>query len=308
MADTRAGHAALIGEPNAGKSTLMNRIVGGKVSIVTHKAQTTRSRVRGIAVRDQSQIVFIDTPGLFAPRSARDRAMVSAAWKSLAEADIVLLVAQAQRGLNAAMSLILDALSRESVSTGKIALVINKIDLVRRESLLAVASEFAARRDFERVFMISAAKDRGVSDLADWLADSLPPGDWIYPPDQIAVASLQSMAAEITREKLMLRMHQEIPYRTAVETGSWRALGDGSVRIDQTIFVASKSHRRMIVGPGGTVIRQIGAAARRDMRDLAGCPVHLFLQVKLRPKQAAEAPRRESMGLSCPDTMQRAGT
>ena len=303
MADRRSGHVALIGEPNAGKSTLMNRIVGSKVSIVTHKAQTTRSRVRGIAVRNQSQIVFVDTPGLFAPRRKLDRAMVSAAWKSLAGADIVLLTAQAHRGLNAAAAAILDRLDREPPPEAKIALVINKIDLVRRESLLALAAEFAARREFESVFMISAARGDGVSDLADWLAENLPPGGWMYPSDQIADASLQSMAAEITREKLLLRMHQEIPYRISVETDRWHTERDGSVRVDQTVFVASKSHKRMVIGPGGTVIRQIGTEARRGIQDLAGCRVHLFLQVKLRPKWEEDASRYESMGLSYSDTM-----
>ena len=301
VADTRAGLVALVGEPNAGKSTLMNRIIGSKVSIVTHKAQTTRSRIRGITVRDQTQIVFVDTPGLFEARNRLDRAMVAAAWKSLSEADIVLLLAPAHRGVTDAAETILERLGSEPGRRRLTALAINKIDLVRPRQLLELASAFAGAFEFDRVFMISATNGSGVDDVADWLADSLPEGPFPYPEDQIADAPLQAIAAEITREKLMLRMHQEIPYKVAVETECWTPRRDGTVSIEQTVYAASKSHKKMIIGPGGSVIRQIGADARRDIQQLLGCGAHLFLRVKLRPKWAEDAMRYERIGLSFSD-------
>ena len=301
MTETRSGLVALVGEPNAGKSTLMNHIVGNKVSIVTHKAQTTRTRVRGIALAGSTQIVFVDTPGLFAPRNKLDRAMVAAAWKGLTEADAVLLLIQAHRGLTSASKTIIEKLKRNCRENQKTALAINKIDLVRRDSLLATVASACELTDFDKVFMISASKGSGVSDVVAWLADSLPAGPWPYPADQIADSSLQAMAAEITREKLMLRMHQEIPYKLSVETESWTPLADGTVRIEQIVYAATKSHKKMLIGPGGSVIRQIGSDARKDISELAECKVHLFLQVKLRPKWIDESERYERMGLTYAD-------
>lgn len=299
MAEKRAGHVVLLGEANTGKSTLMNSIVATKVSIVTHKAQTTRSRIRGIALRGNSQIVFIDTPGLFVAHSKFDRAMVSAAWRSLHDADIVLLMVQAQNKLNRTAANILERLKHEPPNEAKVALVVNKIDLVRRETLLSTISELSAQFAFDQVFLISASQGDGVSDVANYLADNLPIGDWLYPPEQIAASSMQAMAAEITREKLLLRMHQEIPYQTTVNHENWHIQKDHSVRIDQTILVVSQRHKRMIIGPQGKVIRQIGEAARKDIEVLAECRVHLFLQVKIKPRWADET--NQNPDLSLPD-------
>ncbi|MCY4196022.1 MAG: GTPase Era [Rhodobacteraceae bacterium] len=307
--ETRCGYVALIGEPNVGKSTLMNRIVGSKVSIVTHKAQTTRMRIRGIAIRQRSQIVFIDTPGLFPPRSRLDRAMVATAWNSLNEAGMILLLVQATRGLTETVQVILDRLDEQvdnqPDAAAKISLVVNKIDLVPRASLLELVSRFSESRVFARVFLISARHGDGVDDIADWLADTVPAGKWMYPVDQIADASLQVMAAEITREKLLLRMHQEIPYRTAVETERWQMRDDGSVRLDQSILVTSKSHKRMIIGPGGRVIRAIGEAARKDMEQLTDCRIHLFLRVRLEPNWAEDPRHFAGIGLAHQDITDR---
>ena len=295
MVDKRFGQVALIGQPNAGKSTLMNRIVGSKVSIVTHKAQTTRTQIRGIAITGETQIVFVDTPGLFAPRNRLDQTMVAAAWKSLDAADIILLIAMAHCGINQGMSVILDQIdSREQ--TARVVLVINKIDLVRRDSLLETIASFSKHYDFESVFLISATKGDGVGDLVSWLEYALPLSNWMYSPDQIADASLQSLAAEITREKLMLRMHQEIPYQLAVITDNWHQFKDGSVRIDQSIIVASNSHKRMIIGPKGGVIGQIGKESRKDIQQLTSQQIHLFLQVKTRPKWIDGAVNYQTMG------------
>ena len=293
---SRAGSVALIGEPNTGKSTLMNQIVGSKVSIVTHKAQTTRSRIRGIAIRDNTQIVFVDTPGLFNPRNRLDKGMVSSAWRSLEESDIILLMVMAPRGLNNTFKSILERLAGAEPPL-KVALVINKIDLVPRNSLLEKIATFSNLHDFERVFMISAANGDGVDDIVDWLASVMPVAKWMYPSNQIADASLQSMAAEITREKLLLRVHQEIPYQANVETERWLVRKDGSVRIDQSIIVSAKSHKHIVVGPKGSVIRQIGIDARKDIQTLTKCQIHLFLQVKIRPDWA-NAPISHDLGLS----------
>ncbi|MCY3879020.1 MAG: GTPase Era [Rhodobacteraceae bacterium] len=307
MAEKRAGLIALVGEPNAGKSTLMNRIVGSKVSIVTHKAQTTRSRIRGIAVAGESQLVFVDTPGLFVARRRLDKAMVAAARRGIAEADIVLLMVQAHRGLNEANALILEQLQQEPASPRLTALAINKSDMVAPGRLLEVASEFAERMEFDRVFMISALRGSGVEDVVQWLAGNLPPGAWPYPPEQMADVPLRVLAAEITREKLLLRLHQEIPYQLAVETESWTRGRDGAVRIEQTVIVAGKSHKKMIIGPGGSVIKQIGTESRREIEKLLGGTAHLFLRIKVRPKWTGEPIRYERMGLSFADTVGEAG-
>jgi GTP-binding protein Era len=282
----RAGFVALIGEPNAGKSTLLNALVGAKVSIVTHKVQTTRSPVRGIVVEGESQLVFVDTPGLFRPRRRLDRAMVAAAWAGSADADVVVLLVEAHRGITEGVEAILAALD-ERLPPGKpVALAINKIDRVRRERLLALSADLNARRAFAATFMIAASRGDGVADLRRWLAEAVPEGPWLYPEDQIADLPMRLLAAEITREKLTLRLHQELPYQLTVETESWRELGDGSARI--------------VLGRGGETIRAVGAAARAEIAEALERPVHLFLEVKVRPRWLDEPERYRELGLDYP--------
>lgn len=297
---TRAGFVALIGEPNAGKSTLLNRMVGAKVSIVTHKVQTTRARIRGIAIEGQSQVVFVDTPGLFRPRRRLDRAMVAAAWGGAADADIVVLLIEAHRGLTEGVRAILTDLA-ERAGGARVALAINKIDRVKAESLLALAGEANRAFPFERTFMISAERGHGVDDLRAWLAAELPEGPWLYPEDQIADLPMRMIAAEITREKLTLRLHEEIPYQLTVETERWEDRDDGSVRIDQLIYVAREGHKGIVLGKGGETVKAIGQAARAEIAEFLGRPVHLFLQVKVRPNWLDEAERYSEMGLDFSD-------
>ena len=293
---TRCGFVALIGEPNAGKSTLLNRMVGAKVSIVTHKVQTTRARIRGVALEGDSQIVFVDTPGLFQPRRRLDRAMVSAAWSGAADADIVVLMVEAHRGITPGVEAILEALD-ERVVGQPVVLAINKIDRVKRDALLALSAKLNERRNFEATFMISAEKGSGVADLRTWLAERLPEGPWLYPEDQIADLPMRMIAAEITREKLTLRLHQELPYQLTVETEQWQERKDGSVRIEQVIYVARPGHRGIALGPKGQTIKQIGMAARQELEEFLGRKVHLFLDVRVREKWQDEAERYEEMGL-----------
>lgn len=298
---TRCGFVALIGEPNAGKSTLMNRIVGAKVSIVTHKVQTTRARIRGVAMEGEAQLVFVDTPGLFKPRRRLDRAMVAAAWGGAADADIVVLLVEAHRGITEGVERILDGLG--DIGQGRtVALAINKIDRVRAEALLALTKEMSEAFDFEKVFMISAEKGHGVEDLTDWLAQNLPPGPWLYPEDQIADVPMRMLAAELTREKLMLRLHQELPYQLTVETENWENRKDGSVRVDQVVYVAREGHKGIVLGHRGETIKAIGQAARAELEDLVGGKVHLFIQVRVRPRWEEEAERYREMGLDFRDT------
>jgi GTP-binding protein Era len=302
---TRCGFVAVIGEPNAGKSTLVNAMVGSKVSIVTHKVQTTRSRIRGIAIEKtgeaDSQIVFVDTPGLFAPRRRLDRAMVASAWAGAGDADIIVLMIEAHRGVTEGVEAILEALDTH-VSPGKpVALVINKIDRVKRDQLLALTADMNARRAFTETFMISAEKGHGVGDLRRWLAENLPKGAWHYPEDQVADAPLRQIAAEITREKLTLRLHQELPYQMTVETESWDEKKDGSVRVAQIIYVARDGHKGIVLGKKGETIRQIGADARAEIAKLIERPVHLFLTVKVRPGWLDEPERYREMGLDFSD-------
>ena len=297
MADTRAGFVSLIGEPNVGKSTLLNRLVGTKLSIVTHKAQTTRARLRGIAIRNRSQLVFVDTPGLFAPRRRLDRAMVAAAWSSAADADIAVLIIDAARGLSGETSGIVGSLRDRRAGGSALVLAVNKIDLVRRESLLETVKKLSSAGKFDGVFMISAFNGSGVDDLADWLADAVPEGPWLYPADQISDAPLRMLAAEITREKLMLRLHQELPYQLTVGTDSWKENEDGSVRIDQIIYVARDSHKGMVLGSSGSVIKHVGTSARKEIEKLVERNVHLFLRVKVRPKWMEEEERFTEIGL-----------
>ncbi|MBN2907138.1 MAG: GTPase Era [Rhodobacteraceae bacterium] len=301
MTETRAGFVALIGEPNAGKSTLLNRMVGAKVSIVTHKVQTTRARIRGVAIEGDAQIVFVDTPGLFRPRRRLDRAMVAAAWGGAADADVVVLLIEAHRGRTPGVDAILETL-RERISPNQaVALAINKIDRVKAEVLLALSQELNAAFPFVRTFMISAEKGFGVADLRTWLGEMLPEGPWLYPEDQIADLPMRMIAAEMTREKLTLRLHQELPYQLTVETENWEDRKDGSTRIDQVIYVARDGHKGIILGHKGETIKAVSQAARAEIAEFLGRPVHLFLQVKVRPGWLDEAARYSEMGLDFRD-------
>lgn len=297
---TRAGFAALIGEPNAGKSTLLNRMVGAKVSIVTHKVQTTRARIRGVALEGESQIVFVDTPGLFQPRRRLDRAMVAAAWGGASDADVVLLLIEAQRGLTPGVERILEGLAE--IKGRPVALVINKIDRVKAEALLALTEEMNARFDFVRSFMISAEKGHGVDDLRKWLAAEMPQSPWLYPEDQIADLPMQMIAAEITREKLTLRLHQELPYQLTVETENWEERKDGSARIDQIIYVSRAGHKGIVLGNKGETIKAVGKAAREELEEFMDRKVHLFLQVRHREGWQDEAERYSNIGLDFRDS------
>ncbi|MEM9972266.1 MAG: GTPase Era, partial [Pseudomonadota bacterium] len=286
---TRAGFVALIGEPNAGKSTLLNRMVGAKVSIVTHKVQTTRARIRGVALEGDSQIVFVDTPGLFQPRRRLDRAMVAAAWGGAGDADIVVLMVEAHRGVTKGVEAILAKLPE--LGERRVALAINKIDRVESPVLLGLTAELNDRYPFAETFMISAEKGHGVDDLKGWLAAELPEGPWLYPEDQIADLPLRMIAAEMTREKLTLRLHQELPYQLTVETESWDERDDGSARIDQVIYVARDGHKGIVLGKKGETIKAIGALAREEITRFLDRKVHLFLTVKVRPNWLDEAER-----------------
>ena len=297
---SRAGFVALIGEPNAGKSTLTNRMVGAKVSIVTHKVQTTRARIRGVALEGESQIVFVDTPGLFRPRRRLDRAMVAAAWGGAADADIIVLMVEAHRGITDGVETILEGL--EEIGQGRrVALAINKIDKVKSEVLLALSEELNKRHSFERTFMISAEKGHGAKDLKEWLAAELPEGPWLYPEDQIADLPMRMIAAEMTREKLTLRLHQELPYQLTVETEAWEERKDGSARVDQMIYVMRDGHKGIVLGKKGETIKAVSMAAREELEEFLGRRVHLFLQVKVRPNWLEESERYSEMGLDFKD-------
>lgn len=297
---TRAGFVALIGEPNAGKSTLLNRMVGAKVSIVTHKVQTTRARIRGIAMHGQAQIVFVDTPGIFRPRRRLDRSMVAAAWGGAADADIVVLLIEAHRGLTDGVQAILESL-REKAGGHPVALAINKIDRVKAEELLALSQRMNEAFPFVRTFMISAERGHGTGDLLAWLAETVPEGPWLYPEDQIADLPMRMIAAEITREKLTLRLHEEIPYQLTVETENWEERKDGSARIDQVVYVSRAGHKGIVLGKGGETIKAVSRAAREELIEFMGRPVHLFLRVALRENWLDEAERYTEMGLDFRD-------
>ncbi len=298
---TRAGFVALIGEPNAGKSTLLNRMVGAKVSIVTHKVQTTRARIRGIAMEGEAQIVFVDTPGLFRPRRRLDRAMVKAAWGGAADADIVVLLIEAHRGLTEGVRAILDRVAAELPRGKPVALAINKIDRVKAEALLKLTEEMNAAYPFANTFMISAERGHGVEDLKAWLGAELPEGSWFYPEDQIADLPLRMIAAEVTREKLTLRLHEELPYQLTVETERWEEKKDGSARIDQIVYVARAGHKGIVLGHKGETIKAVGQAARAELMEFLDRPVHLFLQVKVRENWQEERERYSEMGLEFKD-------
>ena len=297
---TRAGFVALIGEPNAGKSTLLNRMVGAKVSIVTHKVQTTRARIRGIAIEGTSQIVFVDTPGIFRPRRRLDRSMVAAAWGGTDDADVICLLVEAHRGRTEGVARIIETLTNRARDR-TVALIINKIDRVKAEALLALAESMNAAFPFARTFMVSAERGYGCDDLREWLAGQMPPGPWLYPEDQIADLPMRMIAAEMTREKLTLRLHEEIPYQLTVETEGWEERKDGSARVDQVIYVARPGHKGIVLGKGGETIKAVSQAARVELEEFMGRRVHLFLQVRVRENWLDEAERYSEMGLDFRD-------
>jgi len=301
MAEQRCGFIALIGEPNAGKSTLLNRMVGAKISIVTHKVQTTRTRIRGVAIEGDAQLIFVDTPGLFRPRRRLDRAMVNAAWAGAGDADVVVLMIEAHRGMTEGVKAIVETLAERVSPKQVVALAINKIDRVKSDKLLALTAQMNDAFDFAATFMISAERGHGVVDLRKWLAEQVPQGVWLYPEDQIADLPLRMIAAEITREKLTLRLHQELPYQLTVETENWEERKDGSVRIDQVIYVTRDGHKGITLGPKGETIKAVSMASRADIAEFLGRKVHLFLQVKLRPNWLEEAERYSEMGLDFRD-------
>jgi GTPase len=294
---TRAGFVALIGAPNAGKSTLLNALVGAKVSIVSRKVQTTRALVRGIAIEGSAQIVFVDTPGLFKPKRRLDRAMVTSAWGGAGDADAVCLLLDVRKGVDEENEAILGRLPE--LRQPKV-LILNKIDLIERTRLLNLAASVNARLPFDHTFMISALTGDGVADLRKRLAVLMPESPWLYPEDQVSDAPLRMLAAEITREKIYERLHEELPYQSTVETDQWQQRDDGSVRIEQTVFVERESQRKIVLGKGGQTIKAIGQAARKDIAEIAEAPVHLFLFVKVREGWEDDPERYREMGLEFP--------
>jgi GTP-binding protein Era len=295
--DTRCGFVALIGAPNAGKSTLLNALVGSKVTIVSHKVQTTRALIRGIAVEGASQLIFVDTPGIFSPKRRLDRAMVTTAWSGAHEADLVGVLVDARKGLEEEAEAIVERLG--DVRPPKI-LILNKIDVVPRDTLLALAQAANEKAKFEATFMISALTGDGVTDLKRWLAERVPPGPWLYPPDQMSDAPMRQLAAEITREKLFERLHQELPYHSTVETEVWKELRGGDIRIEQTIYVERESQRKIVLGKGGATIKAIGEGSRREIAEITETKVHLFLFVKVREGWGDDPERYRAMGLEFP--------
>jgi GTP-binding protein Era len=293
----RCGFVAIIGAPNVGKSTLVNAMVGSKVTIVSPKVQTTRAIIRGIAIEGDAQLIFVDTPGIFAPRRRLDRAMVAVAWSGAHDADIVALMVDAKRGLDDETMAIAAKLA--DIAATKI-LIVNKVDLVAKPSLLGLVHAANERITCAATFMVSAQSGDGVAEVKHWLAAHAPSGPWHYPQDQISDAPMRALAAEITREKIYLRLHQELPYRSTVETDVWKELRDGSVRIEQTIFVERESQRKIALGKGGQAIRSIGAEARKEIAKLIEKPVHLFLFVKVREGWADDPARYREMGLEFP--------
>ena len=295
--ETRCGFVALIGAPNAGKSTLLNALVGSKVTIVSHKVQTTRALIRGIALEGQSQLIFVDTPGIFVPKRRLDRAMVTTAWSGAHEADLVGVLIDARKGLDEEAEALLARLA--DVKPAKI-LILNKIDLVPRDTLLLLTKIANEKAKFDSTFMISALTGDGVADLKAWLAGCMPPSPWLYPPDQMSDAPIRQLAAEITREKLFERLHQELPYHSTVETEVWKELRGGDIRIEQTIYVERESQRKIVLGKGGQTIKAIGEAARKEIAGIVGAKVHLFLFVKVREGWGEDPERYRAMGLEFP--------
>src|SRR5262245_2373430 len=294
---TRCGFVALIGAPNAGKSTLVNALVGSKVAIVTPKVQTTRTLLRGIAMEGPAQLVLGDAPGIFAPRRRLDRAMVTTAWTGAHDADVVAVLIDAKKGLDDEAEAILSKL--EEVRQPKV-LILNKVDIVDKEKLLGLAQALNTKARFDTTFMISALSGDGVADVRKWLAGHVPEGPWHYPEDEVSDAPMRLLAAEITREKLYLKLHQELPYQSTVETETWTERKDGSVRIEQAIYVERESQRKIVLGKEGRSIRAIGAAARRELAEILEKPVHLFLFVKVRESWGDDPERYRAMGLEYP--------
>jgi len=295
--ETRCGFVALVGAPNAGKSTLVNRLVGVKVSIVSHKVQTTRALIRGLVIHEDAQIVFVDTPGIFAPKRRLDRAMVATAWGGAIDADVIALLIDAKKGLDDDNLAILDKLAG---APRRKVLILNKIDTIPRDRLLALAQEAAARVSFDRIFMISAKTGDGVADLPAYLAEEMPVGPWLYPADDVSDLPMRALAAEITREKLFARVHDELPYASTVETEKWEVRPDGSARVEQTIYVERESQKRIVVGKGGQTVKQISMEARKEIAEIAETEIHLFLFVKVRENWADDPERYREMGLEFP--------
>jgi len=295
--NTKAGFIALIGAPNAGKSTLLNALVGSKVSIVSRKVQTTRALVRGIAIEGDAQLIFVDTPGIFKPKRRLDRAMVTSAWGGAGDADVVAFLLDARKGLDEEAEAILSKLP--DLKQSKI-LILNKIDLIERSRLLAMAASLNEKVPFAHTFMISALTGSGTDRLKRELAGMMPQGPWLYPEDQISDAPLRMLAAEITREKIYERLHEELPYQSTVETDQWQLRPDGSVRIEQTVFVERDSQRKIVLGKGGQTIKAIGQLARKEIAEIAETPVHLFIFVKVRENWSDDPERYREMGLEFP--------
>ncbi len=305
MSETHCGFAAIIGAPNAGKSTLTNALVGSKVSIVTPKVQTTRMPVRGVVIRGQTQIVFVDTPGIFKPRRKLDRAMVNSAWTGANDADAILLIVDApdlvaQPDGHAARDTqaIIDGLK---AGNKKAALLLNKIDGMKRTDLLPLIEKFNAEGIFDQVFVISALKGDHIEDVANWCVSKMPPGPWLFPEDQAADIPSRLLAAEVTREKIYLRLHDELPYATAVETEKWEERNDGSVKIDQVIYVERDGQKAIVLGKGGATIKKIGELARAELEEMFARRVHLFLFVKVSENWAEERDHYREMGLEYPE-------
>ena len=293
--ETRCGFIAILGAPNVGKSTLMNRVVGTKVSIVSPKVQTTRTRVLGIALEGEAQLIFIDTPGIFKPKRRLDRAMVAAAWGGAGDADHVVLLVDSQRGITPDTQSIIDKL--KSQVGRRVDLALNKVDLVYKQDLLTLTEKLNQFDIFDEIFMISAEKGEGVDELVNYIKAKMPVSPWLFPEDQISDMPMRLLAAEITREKLYLKLHQELPYATTVETEAWEEKKDGSIRIEQTIYVERESQRSIVLGKGGKMIKSIGAESRRDLTEIADTPVHLFLFVKVREKWGDDPSRYSHWGL-----------
>ncbi len=294
---TRCGMVALIGAPNVGKSTLVNQLVGAKVSIVTHKVQTTRARIRGVMTEGASQVVLVDTPGIFVPRRRLDRAMVEAAWSGAKDADIVAFIIDAAKGLDGDGERILERLRSLH---GPVVLLLNKIDLIRKDRLLALVTELHGAGSFDETFMISALGGDGVGDLKTYVTANIPEGPWLFPEDDLSDLPLRMLAAEITREKLYLRLHQELPYASTIETTAWKKLRDGSARIEQTIFVERASQKQIVLGKGGQTIKAISSEAREELKEIVGTNVHLFVFVKVRENWGDDPERFREMGLDFP--------
>lgn len=293
----RCGFVALVGAPNAGKSTLLNSLVGTKVSIVTHKAQTTRAQIRGVITEGDAQIIFVDTPGIFAPKRRLDRAMVQSAWSGAGDADLVAFIVDAGRGVNDEVEALIEGLA--AIPHRKV-LVLNKIDTVKRESLLALSELINSKTSFEQTFMVSAINGNGVGDFLEWSSKNIPLGHWHFPEDHLTDLTQALTAAEVTREKLFLRIHDEIPYNATVETEAFKVQQDGSFRIDQVIYVTRDTHKKIVLGAGGQTIKSIGADSRAELMEIFETKVHLFLFVKVRQNWANDPDRYREMGLEMP--------